>query len=130
GNQVAGALLGGLVELPEQRREIDLTHQGRRQHLGGGAPDSRPIRFRQRSLVRIDDPNIRNAGGQIVPDLGEHFRDLVVRRYDLDDQVRLQQNGGDLVRQGLYADIGNAVTRLVAHLYPQLSEDTEPAFSR
>ena len=43
GNPVAGALLSGLVELLEQRREIDLTHQGCGQHLGRWAPDARPM---------------------------------------------------------------------------------------
>ena len=120
--------LGGLIELLEQQREIDLAHQGRRERLSGGAPDAGLIRFYQRALVRVDHPNMRNAGGQVVPDLRQHLRNFVVRRHDLDGQIGLREDRSHLMRQGLYADIGDAVTRLLVHPHPQFGEHPKPAF--
>src|SRR5580658_9789369 len=69
-----------LVELSKKIAKIDGTHQRGFQRKVDGLAKARSVGFHHGSLIRIYDPNVRNAGLQVIGDLPEYFRGTITAR--------------------------------------------------
>jgi hypothetical protein len=128
GIPLCARLLCGLGELLEQGREIDFAYQRRREPLGVYSAHSGVIRLNNGSLVRINDPDVRDTGRQVVADFGQHLQDFVGRRYDLECQIAPGEDAPHLVGQGFQADVRESIA-VIAQANRQRQECVKPLLS-
>ena len=56
----------------------------------------------------------------------QHLAGFIIRRKNLDDQVRLNENRCLLIGKSLYTDVWNAISRLITDTYASLSKRSKP----
>lgn len=93
--------------------------------------DTFAVGLLQSMLIRVRDPDVRNAEPQKVGNSGQCFGRLIVRREDLDNQVGWGgEDGLRAIGQPHHADIRDAVQMFCSEdAEPLFGQDAEPAFT-